>query len=221
MITEYRRIKQAELDRMIKEAIKNRNRKGLDSNIPERYKGYTFNDLLEYKYNQDITQITINKFDEIEKNPYGLFYYGKAGNGKTTQLSVMAQELQNKKNYKVYYTTEKRLLSEYQKTFNMKGKSVYDVIDNIIKNHDVICVDEWGQDTSNWAKDWIKSLLDEIYNNRKILFCTSNYSMKDLLVRYNENGKGSVDVTSQQIIDRLGELTKSVFLSGDSLRKKL
>lgn len=67
MITEYRRIKQAELDRMIKEAIKNRNRKGLDSNIPERYKGYTFNDLLEYKYNQDITQITINKFEEIEK----------------------------------------------------------------------------------------------------------------------------------------------------------
>lgn len=221
MMTEYRRKRMAEIDRMRKQALKNRNRKGLDSNIPERYKGYTFNDLLKGEYNQEVTQITINKFEEIEKNPYGLFYYGETGTGKTAQLSVIAQELQNKKNYKVYYNNEKKLLSEYQKTFNMKGKSVYDVIDDVIKNHDVICIDEWGDDTSNWAKDWIKVLLDEIYNNSKILFCNSNYSMKDLLVRYNENGKSSVDVKSQQIIDRLGELTKSVFLRGGSLRKKL
>lgn len=219
-ISEFRKRKIEELDALRVKALKNMNRKGIEKSIPERFKDLTLDKLKSKKANEEVTQMTINKFNEIEENPYGLFYYGSVGTGKTTQLVTIAQELQNKKGYKVYYWTEKRFLSDLKKTFGIKSKTEFEVIDNIIKNYDVICIDELGQDISPWAKEWIKVLLEEIYDNKKILFCTSNYSLKELLQNYNEELKSINDITSQQIIDRLSVLTRAIFLEGSSLRIK-
>lgn len=216
---EYKKKKIKELNEMIYQTNKNKNKKGLESYIPDKYKGLTFDDLKAEKDNQEVTNLTIERFNEIEKNPYGLYYYGQVGTGKTAQLSIIAQELQNKKGYKVYYTPESRILSDFKKTFNLKGKSEYDVIDGIIKNHDVICIDEWGEEISSYFKTQMKILIDEIYNNNKILFCSSNYSFSDMIDRYNIETKAKNDATTRAIMDRMRSITTFVWLKGKSLRE--
>lgn len=214
--------KKNEEQRKIKEAEDNRQkakRKKAFENIPKKFEGVTMQNLKDEYEGKEFYQ-ALNVFvkavydiDELDK---GIYLYGNTGTGKTSLLSVLAQVLYDKKGKSISYMTEEEFKNSLQETYkDYSNKTDVEVIKDIAK-HEIVLIDELGQNNSKWFLQNFKILLDEIQNKKHLIFTTSNYSLEKLAGRYME--KNPTDELCKQVVDRLIGMTTPLEIKGESRR---
>lgn len=188
-------------------------------NIPKKFKGKTMQNLKdEYKGAEfhkalDIFVKSVYEIDTLKK---GIYLYGNAGTGKTSLLSVFGQVLYDKKGKTISYLTDEDLKNEIQRTFKDDSeKTDIEVVKAIAKNQ-IILLDELGQNCHEWYLKDLKVFLDEIADNERLLFVTSNYYYEQLAERYSKENTNPK--LSEQVVDRLVGLTTPLEIKGGSRR---
>lgn len=188
-------------------------------NIPKKFRGKTMQNLKdEYKGAEfhKAHNVFVKSVYEIDNLDKGVYLYGNAGTGKTSLLSVFGQVLYDKKGKTISYLTDEDLKNEIQRTFKDDSeKTDIEVVKAIAKNQ-IILLDELGQNCHEWYLKDLKVFLDEIADNERLLFVTSNYYYEQLAERYSKENTNPK--LSEQVVDRLVGLTTPLEIKGGSRR---
>ena len=187
--------------------------------IPNQYKGLSMNWLKDNYKGVEFQRALgecVRAVQNIDKLKKGLYIYGDTGIGKTSLLSTMAQALYMHKNKTISYMTEDDFINKIKQTYN-KGatKTEMEVIQDIAKN-EVVFIDEWGQNESQWAIKYLKILLDEIESKKHHVFITSNYDYMELANKYIK--ANPEDKKATQLLDRLSGSTELLEIKDKSHR---
>lgn len=189
--------------------------------IPDMYKECNFGNLKSSVYQfpeskgifiqaAKTVKYWIKNIVQMQKEGMGLYIYSKEkGSGKTRFACSMANELMEKHQKAVKFTTSLRILDEIKDSWGTrKDVSENKLIENLVRA-DILIIDDFGTESS---KEWINNRFYEIINGRyvdkKITIFTSNYPIKDL--RYDE-----------RITDRIIERSLEVHFPEESVRRNI
>ena len=159
------------------------------ANIPKRYADVDGSD----KYMK-----SINK----EK---GVLLIGGVGTGKTYELVALMKHLMSE-GKRVKFRTFGEICRQIR---DAVGDNEYnDLYDRFLRS-DVFVIDDLGVENSTpFIKEFIYNLINDMYNNRKILLMTTNLTSSELLNNY-----------TQRVVSRLNEMCDVVKLDGNDRRK--
>lgn len=149
----------------------------------------------------------------------GLYLSGPFGVGKTYLLGAIAQKLQEL-NYSSILVYMPELVREMNDA--IQNKSVEEKVD-YYKKADVLMLDDIGAESqSAWFRDDILgSILQYRMMEEKPVFFTSNYSMDQLEKNLAETKSGGKeDLKAGRIMERVKQVSKEVYMSGDNYRDK-
>ncbi len=152
------------------------------------------------KYIKDFLKKKVN--NETVK---GLYLSGSFGSGKSYILSALLNELSNKgyNCINVYYPS---LLVKLKASFNEYN---YDDVLNEIMSCDILLIDDIGaENNSAWARDEVLgTILQYRMDNDLTTFFTSNFTIEELESILSETSKGTDEIKSRRIIERIKYLT--------------
>ena len=120
---------------------------------------------------------------EFIANPTrGLFFFGKAGTGKTHLVAKIAQEtkLQTK------FVKMAKLLLELRSNFGGDSWENEKIIEKLSKVELLIIDDLGAEKMSDWVAETLYLLIDERYGNMKPTIITSNFSLEELEERIGD-----------------------------------
>ena len=135
----------------------------------------------------------------------GMYLSGSFGSGKSYILSALLNELSNK-GFKTIIVHYPSLLNRLKASFN--DYSYDDVFDEIM-TCDVLLIDDIGaENNSPWARDEVLgTLLQYRMDNELTTFFTSNFTIDELENILSETSKGTDEIKSRRIIERIRYLT--------------
>lgn len=213
-----RQEKEMELQKKINEACLsyNKEQNGLKySMIPPQYQEAEFSDLVINKNNEALINHMVKYVKNFERMRKGVCLIGDYGIGKTRIIATTCKKLIELKDQQVYFATERSILDEVKRVFNDDGKDeATDVIRRICK-HDVVVIDELGTTKNEWELGIIKSIIDDVINNNRRMFATTNYSGNELIERW---GQSDTYKTPKQVLDRMNEAMDLYKIQGNSFR---
>lgn len=153
------------------------------------------------------------------QQPYGLFFYGEPGSGKSYLLMAAANDLA-RKGLKVSFVRVPFLMAELKET--LQDKEHRQTIMRDLRNADVLFLDDFGSENiSAWTRDGILfPLLDERMNRKKKTYFASNLRMQELLESYTIDSRTDNRVAATRLMDRVKALAPAVYLPGHSRRKQ-
>jgi len=151
-----------------------------------------------------------DNFEKAKKLGVGLLLTGKAGTGKTFCSNCISNELKAQGNSVLSFNLS-GYLQEIRKGFDEKENQLIEAI----KSVDLIIIDDVGSENiSDWGKEKMFNLFNEIYLNKKSCIITTNNNAKELGEHLKING-------SNKILDRLLELCKPFKFDWESKRKNI
>lgn len=130
----------------------------------------------------------IQNLDKMKKSGIGLYFYsGTRGSGKTRLAISLANELMNKYNEQVKFSTFLKILEEIKQSWNKHSQyknredgtevQLLDALSEV----EILIMDDLGvEQYKGWVDDRFYSIINERYINRKITIFTSNMSIDDL-----------------------------------------
>lgn len=179
-----------------------------NSNIPYRYRPYTFNKLSNVPENSDIKNNIIDakeytqNFQKYKAKGKGLILLGSPGRMKTTIACAIGMELikQNAKQNRVYFFNMANIL-------NIKLEN--------IQESNIIIIDDLGIEYEKTKDSWTQSkfniIITQCYEAMKPIIFTTNYEFKQLAQRYEP-----------RVMDRIKNMTAKVLSTyGPSLRESV
>lgn len=127
----------------------------------------------------------LKNFDDMKKRGIGMYFYsGTKGSGKTRLAISVANELINKYNILVKFTTSLKILEEIKQSWSKKKDETDETENKLISalsTTDVLIIDDFGTEQyKNWIDDKFNSIINGRYNDKKITIFTSNMSIDDL-----------------------------------------
>jgi DNA replication protein DnaC len=129
---------------------------------------------------QDIKNTIIEYLsnDNLYTKGIGLYLWSKSpGSGKTTVMKIILEEM-IKKNYIIYFDSLINIKNKLKEEFNEDSPKHFI---KRIKVVDIMALDDVGSETrSAWLDEVLKDIIDDRYNNQKMIFITSNYPLNDL-----------------------------------------
>lgn len=215
-----RREKEMELQEKINKACLNFYKGQNDlkySMIPPQYQEAEFSDLVINKNNEVLINHMVKYVKNFERMRKGVCLIGDYGIGKTRIIATTCKKLIELKDQQVYFATERSILDEVKRVFNDDSKNeATDVIRRICK-HDVVVIDELGTTKNEWELGIIKSIIDDVINNNRRMFATTNYSGNELIERW---GQSDTYKTPKQVLDRMNEAMDLYKIQGNSFRSR-
>lgn len=149
-------------------------------------------------------------FEKAKENGVGLLLTGNAGTGKTFYSNCIANELKYN-SYTVLSFNISSYLQEIRKGFDEKERELLEAI----KDVDLIIIDDVGSEVlTEWAKEKMFNLFNQIYLLKKSCIITTNNNAKELEKHFEINGSG-------KILDRLLELCKPFKFDWESRRLEI
>ena len=162
--------------------------------MPEMYKDCTFANLRSNVYQSPDSKETfiqaakavkywLENIGEMQKQGMGLYICsGVKGSGKTRLACSMANELMQKYQKSVKFTTSLRILEEIKSTWSARDNAAESNLIRDLTYADILIIDDFGADS---GKDWINEkfygIINGRYVDRKITIFTSNYRISQLL----------------------------------------
>ena len=137
------------------------------------------------KFNEavDTCHKFVNKFDE---DYYNLLFCGNVGTGKSFLAGCIVNELL-KRSCKVLFINAIQLFQTISSNIYDRDKTLLIEYKQKLYNYDLLVIDDLGTELTN---EFVRSELFDIINERilrqKALIITTNYSMTELLERYQE-----------------------------------
>lgn len=145
------------------------------------------------------------RLDELKDR--GLYLYGGTGTGKTTLACALAQRAMREG-----YTA--RFVKAYQLPALFR---TYDDAAETLATPHLLVIDDIGSDAATeWGNTRLRAAIDARYDSMKPTIVTSNYSKDQLAKLLLRNVK---DMTPRAIVSRLAEMTDSIEMDGEDLRK--
>lgn len=124
----------------------------------------------------------LENIEEMQKQGMGLYICsGVKGSGKTRLACSMANELMQKYQKSVKFTTSLRILEEIKSTWPARDNAAESNLIRDLTYADILIIDDFGADS---GKDWINEkfygIINGRYVDRKITIFTSNYRIPQL-----------------------------------------
>lgn len=139
------------------------------------------------------------------QNEKGVLFIGGVGTGKTYELVALMKHLISE-GKRVKFRTFGEICRQIR---DAVGENQYnDLYDSYLKS-EVFVIDDLGVENSTpFIKEFIYNLINDIYNNKKILLMTTNLTGAELLGNY-----------TQRVVSRLNEMCDVEKLDGNDRRK--
>jgi DNA replication protein DnaC len=216
----YRYLKKCDCKKL-DEKIKRYN----DSKIPSRYSNKKISNFKTDMFSKVVaeTQKGIlkkiqNYIDNFDKDSKGIILYGSNGVGKTHLLtSLLAHLVLNFEITGLYLDFPQWILENkhlfYTSDDSLKEKLMQEM--EIITKVDILVIDEFAKNRTDFEKDIFERIFYERYNKRKIIFIGTNYEITN-----KGNGKYMGEVVSPALFSRLGDFNsfEANLLIGDDYR---
>jgi len=161
--------------------------------IPEMYKECTFANLRSNVYrlpeSKEIfiqaakaVKYWIENIGEMQEQGMGLYICsGVKGSGKTRFACSMANELIQKYQKSVKFTTSLRILEEIKSTWSSRDNATESKLIRNLTYADILIIDDFGADSGrDWINEKFYGIINGRYVDRKITIFTSNYRISQL-----------------------------------------
>lgn len=161
--------------------------------MPEMYKECTFANLRSNVYqlpeSKEIfiqaaraVKYWIENIVQMQKQGIGLYVCSSVkGSGKTMFVCSLANELMQKHQKAVKFTTSLKIIEEIKSTWNDRNRNSENKLINDLTYADILIIDDFGAES---GKDWINEKFYGIINGRyvdkKTTIFTSNYPISRL-----------------------------------------
>lgn len=187
--------------------------------IPKEIKEAKMKDIITTDPNRFETIRWLKNFiKSYEKNPNqkGLYLYGSFGGGKTYLIAAMLNELAKNeiKSGIIFWP-------DFLRTLKSKFQSDYEEEINYVKKLPILCIDDIGAETTtSWSRDEVLCPIVQ-YRMQEHLptFFTSNLDYKTLEQHFSLSSHGVEEVKAKRIIERIIQLTDSIEMVSENLRK--
>ena len=163
--------------------------------IPDIYKDAMFNNFRSAVYQLPESRETIRQaakavrywvenISDMQKQGIGLYFYSSTkGSGKTRMVCSLANELIEKHQKQVKFSTSMKILDEIKSTWGKRyspDKTEEQLIDELARA-DILIIDDFGTETEkDWVNEKYYEIIDGRYTSRKITIFTSNYCISRL-----------------------------------------
>lgn len=161
--------------------------------MPEMYKDCTFANLRSNVYQSPDSKETfiqaakavkywLENIGEMQKQGMGLYICsGVKGSGKTRLACSMANELMQKYQKSVKFTTSLRILEEIKSTWSARDNATESKLIRDLTYADILVIDDFGADSGrDWINEKFYGIINGRYVDRKITIFTSNYRISQL-----------------------------------------
>lgn len=147
----------------------------------------------------------------------GYYLYGNYGVGKSYMMAALLNKLAE--NYNIQGAMI--CLPEYINNLKLSFKTNFSQKLEDVKKVDILVIDDLGaENISQWSRDEILgSILQYRMQENLVTFFTSNFSIKDLIDRYNINNSNTDKVLAERIVERIKVLSKEVYIHGKNYRE--
>ncbi len=194
----------------------------LTSLLGKRYRNATFENTQIDNQNFEIYQSTQRyaaKYDEMLKNGYGFYVYGKNGVGKTHLLACLCNYLTE--HLQTCAFTNFLNIAEDIKSTYIKEQCEGNVIEKYSKVG-FLFIDDFGKESYKklksdkenlWLEEKIFEILNNRYNNMLPTIFSSNYSLEEMVKNF---------AFDKGIVERIYELSTRIFeMKGPNRRYNL
>ncbi len=157
----------------------------------------------------------IKNFDSDSK---GIILYGSNGVGKTHLLTALLSHLVLNFNVTGLYLDFPQWIMENKYLFHSNNEELKEKLHQELKqitSVDILFIDEFAKNRTDFEKDTFEKIFYERYNLRKIIFIATNYEMTDA-----KKGNFIGNIVSPALFSRLGDFSsfESNLLEGDDYR---
>lgn len=124
----------------------------------------------------------LENIQQMQKQGIGLYIYSNTkGSGKTRLVCSMANEMIEKHQKSVKFTTSLKILDEIKSTWGERGKNAENKLISDLTYADILIIDDFGAES---GKDWINEkfygIINGRYMDKKTTIFTSNYPISQL-----------------------------------------
>lgn len=160
--------------------------------MPESYRDSQFNNLRSNVYwspdNREVfmqaakaVRYWFNNLEEMQKSGIGLYLYSNTkGSGKTKTACALANEIMEKYQKTVKFSTSLKIISEIRRSWG-ESKQAESKLINDLSRAEILIIDDFGANSpKEWINDKFYEIIDSRYTSRKITIFTSNCSISQL-----------------------------------------
>lgn len=159
-----------------------------------------------FKYEKTLMEVDLDAANE------GMFIYGPSSSGKSYPLIALCNEFV-KSDKRCAFADVKNFIDSLKSTFNY-NKENYNSLMNIVKNVDVLVLDNLGEEKqSEWVRDdVIGSIVDYRSKNNLLTFITSCFSLEEIEKMYNVSKTNSEvgKMKASKFIDKIKSVCPNI-----------
>lgn len=150
--------------------------------------------------------------DQLKKDSgQGMYIHGTTGSGKSYLLGCIANYLLE--HMSVRYLVYADFLDSLRATFNREAEQSEQQLVDEVKNVDLLLLDDLGiEKPSEFSLKYLAQIIDYRYRNLKPLVVTSNFTLEELIRRFQ------TDLYGERIVWRLGEICTNILELKGNLR---
>ena len=180
------------------------------SNIEPKFLGCTFDSIevnSDNGRNVNLCKRYVDKFQELYKANQGLLFYGDVGTGKSMLAHCIANELMNRFRSVASISLAKILKAGF------KDADEEEAIMRKVTGVDLLIFDDLGAEReTDYAKEFVYSVVDTRCNTKKPMIVTTNLTLADM--------QNCNDIRNKRTYDRILEICYPVIFTGVSWRMR-
>ena len=149
----------------------------------------------------------LDMFKDAKRKGMGLYICSETkGSGKTRMAASIANELMEKHNTQVKFSTSMRILTEIRRSYDPGTAMTESQLLSALSTTEVLIIDDFGTErVTDWVKDKFYEIINNRYVDKKVTIFTSNEPVEGL--KYDD-----------RITNRIKEMCYQVNFPEESVR---